>query len=42
VPFVEAIVPEVQLEDGWYLLNPPPEIMELKANQSSGKGTIRI
>ena len=25
VPFVEAIVPEVQLEEGYLLLTPPPE-----------------
>ena len=29
VPFVEAIVPEVQLEEGWLLLTPPPGLMEL-------------
>ena len=29
VPFVEAIVPEVQLEDGWLLLTPPPGLLEL-------------
>jgi len=26
---VEAIVPEVQLEDGWLLLTPPPGLLEL-------------
>lgn len=29
VPFVEAIVPEVHLEDGWLLLTPPPGLLEL-------------
>jgi len=29
VPFVEAIVPEVHLTDGWLLLTPPPGLLEL-------------
>ena len=29
VPFVEAIVPEVDLEEGWLLLTPPPGLLEL-------------
>ena len=29
IPFVEAIVPEVQLEDGWLLVTPPPGLLEL-------------
>ena len=29
VPFVEAIVPEVHLEQGWLLLTPPPGLLEL-------------
>ena len=29
IPFVEEIVPEVQLEDGWLLLTPPPGLLEL-------------
>ena len=29
IPFVESIVPEVQLEDGWLLLRPPPGLLEL-------------
>ena len=29
IPFVESIVPEVQLEDGWLLLTPPPGLLEL-------------
>ena len=29
VPFVEEIVPEVQLEEGWLLLTPPPGLLEL-------------
>lgn len=29
VPFVEAIVPEVQPEEGWLLLTPPPGLLEL-------------
>ena len=27
VPFVEAIVPEVQLEEGWLRLTPPPGLL---------------
>ena len=29
IPFVEAIVPEVQLEEGWLMLTPPPGLLEL-------------
>ena len=29
IPFVEAIVPEVHLDDGWLLLTPPPGLLEL-------------
>ena len=29
VPFVEEIVPEVHLEEGWLLLTPPPGLLEL-------------
>ena len=29
VPFVEAIVPEVYIKDGWLLLTPPPGLLEL-------------
>ncbi len=29
VPFVEAIVPDVHLEEGWLLLTPPPGLLEL-------------
>ncbi|QNI72264.1 16S rRNA processing protein RimM [Synechococcus sp. NOUM97013] len=29
VPFVEAIVPEVHLNDGWLLVTPPPGLLEL-------------
>jgi len=29
IPFVEAIVPKVQLEGGWLLLTPPPGLLEL-------------
>ena len=29
IPFVEAIVPEVHLEEGWLLLTPPPGLLEL-------------
>ena len=29
VPFVDAIVPEVHLKDGWLLLTPPPGLLEL-------------
>ena len=28
-PFVEEIVPEVHLNDGWLLLTPPPGLLEL-------------
>lgn len=29
IPFVEAIVPEVKLEEGWIGLTPPPGLLEL-------------
>ena len=29
IPFVEAIVPEVHLQDGWLLLTPPPGLLDL-------------
>ena len=29
VPFVEAIVPEVQLNQGWLKLTPPPGLLDL-------------
>ena len=29
IPFVKPIVPEVQLEEGWLLLTPPPGLLEL-------------
>ena len=29
IPFVEAIVPEVKLREGWLLLTPPPGLLEL-------------
>ena len=29
IPFVEAILPEVKLEEGWLLLTPPPGLLEL-------------
>lgn len=29
IPFVEAIVPEVRLEEGWIGLTPPPGLLEL-------------
>ena len=29
IPFVETIVPEVQLKEGWLLLTPPPGLLEL-------------
>ena len=29
IPFVEAIVPEVHLKDGWLLLTPPPGLIDL-------------
>ena len=30
VPFVQAIVPEVNINKGWLLLTPPPGLIELK------------
>ncbi len=29
IPFVEAIVPVVQLEQGWFGITPPPGLLEL-------------
>jgi 16S rRNA processing protein RimM len=29
IPFVEAIVPEVHLAEGWLLLTPPPGLLDL-------------
>ncbi len=29
VPFVKAIVPEINLQEGWLLLTPPPGLLEL-------------
>ena len=29
VPFVDAIVPEVHLNEGWLLLTPPPGLLDL-------------
>ncbi len=29
IPFVKAIVPDIQLKEGWILLNPPPGLLEL-------------
>ncbi len=29
IPFVEAIVPEVKLKEGWLLLTPPPGLLNL-------------
>ena len=29
IPFVKAIVPDVQLDKGWLLLTPPPGLLEL-------------
>ena len=29
VPFVEAIVPEVHLDEGWLLMTPPPGLLDL-------------
>jgi 16S rRNA processing protein RimM len=29
IPFVEAIVPTVQLQDGWIGITPPPGLLEL-------------
>jgi 16S rRNA processing protein RimM len=31
IPFVEAIVPEVQLEAGWIGITPPPGLLDLGA-----------
>ena len=30
VPFVQAIVPKVYINEGWLLLTPPPGLIELK------------
>jgi 16S rRNA processing protein RimM len=29
IPFVEAIVPQVELEQGWIGITPPPGLLEL-------------
>jgi len=29
IPFVEAIVPQVNLQEGWIGLTPPPGLLEL-------------
>ncbi len=29
IPFVEAIVPDIHLDEGWLLLTPPPGLLEL-------------
>tara|TARA_Y100001968_G_C19395402_1_gene738003 strand:- start:717 stop:1244 length:528 start_codon:yes stop_codon:yes gene_type:complete len=29
IPFVKAIVPEVNIEDGWILITPPPGLLEI-------------
>jgi 16S rRNA processing protein RimM len=29
IPFVEAIVPQVQLSEGWIGLTPPPGLLDL-------------
>ena len=29
IPFVEAIVPEVNIEDGWILITPPPGLLDI-------------
>jgi 16S rRNA processing protein RimM len=34
VPFVEEIVPEINLEDGYVVLTPPPGLFELNTDAS--------
>ncbi|MDP5225576.1 MULTISPECIES: ribosome maturation factor RimM [Arthrobacter] len=35
VPFVEEIVPEIDLEDGYVLLTPPPGLLELNLDEKN-------
>ncbi len=41
IPFVEAIVPEVHLAEGWLGLTPPPGLLELKSPGESGSTPAR-
>jgi len=36
IPFVEAIVPQVELEQGWIGITPPPGLLELADGGSTG------
>jgi 16S rRNA processing protein RimM len=36
IPFVEAIVPRVELEQGWIGITPPPGLLELADERSAG------
>ena len=36
IPFVEAIVPQVELEQGWIGITPPPGLLELADERSTG------
>ena len=42
VPFVEAILPEVRLEEGWLLLTPPSGLLELLASLINNRGTGKV
>ena len=39
IPFVEQIVPEVNVEDGYVLLTPPDGLFELNSEEASGPET---
>lgn len=38
VPFVEEIVPEVNIDEGYILITPPPGLFELNAGEASADG----
>ncbi|VXB47155.1 Ribosome maturation factor RimM [Arthrobacter sp. 9AX] len=38
IPFVEQIVPEVNIEEGFVLLTPPDGLFELNSDQDAGAG----
>ena len=37
IPFVEAIVPEVHLDQSWIGLTPPPGLLDLNASPSAAR-----
>jgi 16S rRNA processing protein RimM len=39
IPFVEQIVPEVNIEEGFILLTPPDGLFEVNSDQESAPGT---